>query len=435
MLKIKNKFLFFCSTIVGSIAFYPALITIAFLILAIIMLQTENYGVSKYMSENVPYIIVNNKDTARTILSTIISGIMSIMVFSFSMVMLLLNQASSNFSPRVLPSLIANKKHQFVLGVFIGTIVYCLLVTINILPDHRTYNVPGFATFFGVLLGLFCLALFVYFLHSISKSIQIGYILEKLYKDTLQGIESEIAKKSQRRKVLPNHNNWQTVRSTETGYLQRIIEQHLLDFAKKHETSILITVPEGKFVIKDEPICKVANGLDEETRKEIASCLLFSTEERIEQNFVMGFKQITEIVVKAMSPGINDPGTALIGIDYLSELFRRRMELPDNVELDIKMKEGDSEQRQEKVFLKNTPFEDIFYLNIASIRQYIRQDVVVLLRLLDFYKSLLNVKNIPDDKEKFLKKQLHFLLSDIKEHITNQGDRSHLMEIGENLLK
>jgi uncharacterized membrane protein len=434
MLKIQNKLLHLYSKIIGSIAFYPVVITIIFSVFAVIMLQIENYGISKYIGKNVQYIIVNNKDTARTILSTLIGGIMSIMVFSFSMVMLLLNQASSNFSPRVLPSLIANKRHQFVLGVFIGTIVYCLLISINILPNHRTYSVPGVATFVGVLLGLFCLALFVYFLHSISKSIQIGYILENLYKDTLQEIESEIEKNNQRINELPKHESWQMIYSTETGYLQKIIKPHLLDVAKKHKTSILIFLSESRFIIKDEPIGKITNNLDEEARKEISSCLLFNSEERIEQNFATGFKQITEIVVKAMSPGINDPGTALVGIDYLSELFRKRMQLPDNVELSINSKKSDDKKHDEKVYLKNTSFEEIFYLNIVAIRQYIRHDVVVLLRLLDFYKSLLNVKNIAADKENFLKKQLKSLLSDIKEHITNEGDRDYLIKIGSKLL-
>lgn len=435
MLKIKNKILQLYAKIVGSIAFYPALITVGFVIFAIIMLQTEVHGISKYIGENVQYIIVNNKDTARTILSTIIGGTISIMVFSFSMVMLLLNQASANFSPRVLPSLIANKKHQFVLGMFIGTIVYCLLVSINILPDHRSYSVPGVATFMGVLLGLFCLALFVYFLHSISKSIQIGHILENLYKDTLTEIESAIEKKNQRKDELPKVDNWHIIRSNRTGYLQEIVEQHLTDLARKHETSILIFHAEGKFIIKDEPIGRVEKKLEEEAKKEIASCLLFSSEERIEQNFVLGFKQITEIVVKAMSPGINDPGTALVGIDYLSELFRKRMQLPDNSELTIYAKEGENEEKPEKVYLKNTTFDNIFYLNTTAIRQYARHDVVVMFRLLDLYKSLLNVKDITDGKQQFLKKQLKSLLEDLKENITNKEDLERLQKTGNQLLK
>lgn len=430
MLRIKNKILQFYSKIVGSIAFYPAIITVAFSAFAIIMLKAENHGISKYVGENVQHIVVNNKDTARTILSTIIGGIMSLTVFSFSMVMLLLNQASSNFSPRVLPSLVSNKKHQSVLGIFLGTIVFCLLVSINILPDHRSYSVPGVTTFIGVVLGLFCLAVFVYFLHSISRSIQIGYILEKLYTETLSEVESKIAEneeRGQRKKELPDSKNWQTIYSPQTGYLQEIIEQALMDLVEKHETSILIEATKGTFIIKNEAIGRIKKELDEDAKTDISSCLLFSSEERIEQNFVLGFKQITEVVVKAMSPGINDPGTALVGIDYLSELFRKRMQLPDNTELTCEEGNG-------KVYLRNTSFKEIFYLNIVSIRQYTRHDVVVLIRLLDLFKSLLNVRNIEKRNQIFLQKQLQSLLEDIEEHITNKEDKSRLFAIGKPLL-
>jgi len=430
MLKIKNKIFRFYSKIVGSIAFYPAIITFAFSAFAIIMLKVENHGISKYVGENVQHIVVNNKDTARTILSTIIGGIMSLTVFSFSMVMLLLNQASSNFSPRVLPSLVSNKKHQSVLGIFLGTIVFCLLVSINILPDHRSYSVPGVTTFIGVVLGLFCLAVFVYFLHSISKSIQIGYVLEKLYTETLSEVESKIVEDEecgQRRKELPDSKNWQTIYSSQTGYLQEIMEQHLTSLAKKHKTSILIEAIKGTFIIKNEVIGYIKKELDEDAKMDINTCLLFSSEERIEQNFVLGFKQISEVVVKAMSPGINDPGTALVGIDYLSELFRNRMKLPDNIEIA-------SEEKNGKVYISTTSFEEIFYLNIVSIRQYGRHDVVVLIRLLDLFKSLLNVRNIEKSHQIFLQKQLQSLLEDIEEHIINKEDKSRLFAIGKPLL-
>lgn len=428
MLKLKNKFLGLYSQVVGSIAFYPSLVTLFFVVLAVLMLQIENYGISKYVTDKVQYIIVNNKDTARTILTTIVGGVMSIMVFSFSMVMLLLSQASSNFSPRVLPSLIANKKHQLVLGFFIGTIVYCLLVTMNILPDHRSYSVPGVATFVGVILGLHCLALFVYFLHSISRSIQIGYILETLYKTTLQRIEEEIDTMHHRVEQLPDDSNWENLYSNKTGYLQDIVEQHLKELAEEHETSIHILVEEGRFIIEGEVVGKVERDLDATARDMIVSCLLFSSEERIAQNLVYGIKQITEIIVKAMSPGINDPGTALIGIDYLSELFIKRMHLPDNK---LFQKNGS----QLEVGIREATFEHIFYLSMVSIRQYVRHDVVVILKLIDLFKSLLKTDGLRKDKEKFLRKELASLMEDVKAHIKNTSDQEYLVKLGAAITK
>ena len=264
MLKLKNYLLVIYQKITGSIAFYPMLIVVVFIIGAITMLRTESLGISKSISEEVPYFIVNNADTARTILSTIIGGILSIMVFSFSMVMLLLNQASSQFSPRVLPSLIANKKHQFVLGVLIGTIAYCLIVIINILPNHRIYETPGVATFFGVILSFVCLGLFVYFLHSISRSIQIDVILNKIYQETRASIEKEQEFNKHRTIDIPNIDQWTTVYSDKTGYLKEISRDYLLELADTHETDIFITAEEGKFILKGDPVGKIKLSSDKD---------------------------------------------------------------------------------------------------------------------------------------------------------------------------
>ncbi|MDY7394972.1 DUF2254 family protein [Aureibaculum sp. 2210JD6-5] len=100
--------------VVHSIAFYPVLISLTYLLLAIGGLQVENLELISSLKKKIPYIFIEDYETARSILSTIIGGILSLTVFSFTMVMVVLNQASSNFSPRLLPNLISNKKHHYI---------------------------------------------------------------------------------------------------------------------------------------------------------------------------------------------------------------------------------------------------------------------------------------------------------------------------------
>ena len=96
MIKLKNYFLSIYRAVLSSIAFYPAIISLGFLVLAILALTLESNGLTQYLLDNAPFLVINNADTARTILSTFIAGLLSLTVFSFSMVMLILNQASSN---------------------------------------------------------------------------------------------------------------------------------------------------------------------------------------------------------------------------------------------------------------------------------------------------------------------------------------------------
>ena len=103
--KIKNKVYALYLDIISSIAFYPTLITFSMFMLALALLSWEDNDATKWLIERHPYFVITNADTARTILGALIGGIISLTVFSFSMVMVLLNQASSNFSHRLLPGL------------------------------------------------------------------------------------------------------------------------------------------------------------------------------------------------------------------------------------------------------------------------------------------------------------------------------------------
>ena len=116
MLQFITKVKLLFNNLTGKIGFYPSLFAFGGLCLGFIMLYAESQGISKFLIENAPKLVINDADTARTLLSTFIGGIISLMVFSFSMVMILLNQASNNYSPRILPGLISNKRHQYVLG-------------------------------------------------------------------------------------------------------------------------------------------------------------------------------------------------------------------------------------------------------------------------------------------------------------------------------
>jgi len=116
--------------VLRSIAFYPVLISVVFFLMALLLLQFETIELAKSLKEKVPYFFIKDKETSRAILTTLISGVLSLTVFSFTMVMVVLSQASTNFSPRLLPGLVSNKRHQIILGVYIGSLLYCILVLI-----------------------------------------------------------------------------------------------------------------------------------------------------------------------------------------------------------------------------------------------------------------------------------------------------------------
>src|SRR5690606_4683034 len=99
-------------------------------------------------------------------------------------------QASSNFSPRVLPGLISNRNHQFVLGIYLATILYNTFTLVGINPqENDKYQLPGFSVLIGIILTVICLGAFLYFIHSISQSIQVNNILDSIYKKAKKRLE------------------------------------------------------------------------------------------------------------------------------------------------------------------------------------------------------------------------------------------------------
>lgn len=171
--------------LVSSIGFYPSMIAVLFLLFAIMTMSLEYVDFIKDIKELISVVLVDSEENARTILSTLAGSIISLTVFSFSMVMIVLNSASASLSPRVIPGLITRKSHQMVLGFYLGSIIYSIIMLININKlDGGEVAVPSLGVFFALVFGLISLALFVFFIHSISRAIQVDNVLNDLYKHT-----------------------------------------------------------------------------------------------------------------------------------------------------------------------------------------------------------------------------------------------------------
>lgn len=421
-LSVKVKSIYYAT--IQSIAFYPAIISIAFFLFALLALYTEFLGISQYIKGNLAFIMVDHVDTARSVVNTLMGGIITLTVFSFSMVMLVLNQASASFTPRVIPGLITQKSNQIVLGFYLGTIIYLLLISSNIQSDFFEFEIPRIAIFLGICFGLACLGLFVYFISSISNSIQIGNIVKQLYKQTKKKLESEIDSGAHTSESeISDTNDWKVVKSPLSGYLHKIEVVDFLHIAEENRLKIQFLIPIGSFIVKNNPLMKIENasGFDQEIEERLLKHCIFFHQEIISQNFIHGFKHITEIAVKALSPAINDPGTAKNCIDYLTDLFALRMQLSD-YEMLCK------EKGRPLVFLQEISLDDLLYFCLTAIREYGKSDPIIMFNLLDAIKSLLGI----NDNLKchtLLMKHAGIIIETAKNHIKNSADREKLNEV------
>ncbi len=425
MKQIFYRTLSFFNIIESKIAFYPTVLAFFGVFFAFFMMYLENMGISKYLLDKAPALVVDNGNTALTILSALISGLISVIVFSFSMVMLLLSQASSNYSPRLLPGLISDKKHQIILGIYLSTILYNIFTLFSIQPTGDKYQLPGFAVLMGIIGTVICLYAFIFFIHNISQSIQISNILERIYTESIGRLNTLVTKEKEHLQPFPDSEGWYKYYSKNNGYLQNISYTNLINICKEQETKLLILPVKGIFVLQGIPVFQSRKELDQDCVNKILNNFNFAREELIEDNYILGFKQFTEIIVKAMSPGINDPGTAINAIDYLTELFALRM-----------LKKDTNIIRQDEVpylRIKTINFKDLLYQVLASIRTYCKHDITLAQKLLIMLNYLLHQPTYNEDYKEAINLEIHTLLTDAKKAIDNERDVEVLFTLAKNM--
>lgn len=424
MKEVYYRTLAFFGNIKSKIAFYPTVLALTGILTAFLMMYLEELGVSKYLFTKFPAVMVENGDTALTVLSALITGLISMMVFSFSMVMLLLSQASNNYSPRLLPGLISDKVHQIILGIYLATILYLIFILFSIHPSEDEYSIPGFSVLLGIFSTVLCIYAFIYFIHNISQSIQISKILDRIFLAAKHELSNLIEQEKEDVPEFPSSGHWYEYFTENSGYLQNVAELNLLNICKEKNTMLHILPVKGIFVLKGIPLFKSQKELDEETVKHILSNFNFARGELVNENYVLAFKQITEIIVKAMSPGINDPGTALNGIDYLTELFSLRMQKKDRYIVTA----------EKKVYLKiNTVnFDELLYNVMASIRNYCNHDIILVQKLLLMFHYLKIQPSYEPVMFSCLNRETNLLLEDAKAALTNPADFKRAMKMAEN---
>jgi uncharacterized membrane protein len=407
------------NAIVNSIAFYPALISCIYIMLVILLVYFDYTPLAQSIKSTSVLFIFKETETAQTILTTLITGIMSLMALSFSMVMVVLSQATNNISPKVMQGLIAEKEPQFVLGNQLGTVVYCLILLLLLRQEQLSY-IPSFSILFSVLIGILSMILFVYFIHNIARSIQITNIVKDIHDTTLK-VLAKVGKQDRYKadvdtsafKSLPHD-----FPTDKPGFMQEINTKRIVKLASKHNMVIRIHGFLTDYVVSGRTLFHAniaTEELPESTKKQIYNSIIFYHNENVKRNYVYGFTQLSEVAVKALSPGINDPGIACLCIQYLSNMFLSLYNL--NEQSAFVDKDGEV-----RLIVNRIPFKDLLNMCITPIRQYGSKDIKVVRALL----GLIAVVAVRDKAEKkyrhVLNEQAKAILSGIKEHLSNIND-------------
>ncbi|HEO99092.1 MAG TPA: DUF2254 domain-containing protein [Epsilonproteobacteria bacterium] len=330
---IVNKLIQFWDNLQSSFWFLPFLIVLSSVVYAIVLIQADYVGANRWLTLW-PRIFGVGADGARDMLSTLASSTMSVMGITFSMTLLALSLASSQYTSRILRNFMHSHITQVTLGTFAGIYVYCLIVMHAIRTGDVPF-VPTLAVFFAFTLVFGGIAILIFFIHHIASSIQASSIIASVTHETNASIDrlfpekrestADHTKGEEKKRLLPSldERTWYAVPAKMSGYIQNIDHDTIMGLARDRRTIVRMDHGIGAFVVKDTTLVSLALTYppDQETVAALNEAYSIDRHRTVEQDTAFGIRQIVDMALKALSPGVNDISTAVMCIDSLTEIL------------------------------------------------------------------------------------------------------------------
>jgi uncharacterized membrane protein len=319
-------------------------------------------------------------------LSVIASSMITVASLIFSITMLSLQLASSQFGPRTLGNFMRDRSNQIVLGTFIATFLYCLFVLRSVRGTEGSSFVPHIAVAFGVLMAAASVAVLLYFIHHIATSIRVETLLENLAVEGCAAVDQVFPERlghgpadEAAGKTLPYdfEADSRQIPADSDGYVQYIGGDVLMRLATKNDLVLQIAarpgvfVTEGACVIAAYPKARVSDEIEEDLR----GAVVIGRDRTPYQDLEFAIRRIVELAQRSLSPGINDPTTALYCIDRLGQVLGRvaDRDIPSPMRLD--------EGGQLRVLTEVFDLGDVTCRAFAAIARYGMTDADVVTRL------------------------------------------------------
>lgn len=401
---MKAKLIYLWEMIQTSFWFVPLLLVLAAIGSAIGLIfldSTIDYKPSGAMG----YLFSGGAEAARSILSTIAGAMLSVAGTVFSITLVALTLASSQFGPRLLRNFMHDRLNQTVLGAYIATFIYCLLVLRTVKSDNDLDFIPNFSILFAIAVAVANIFLLIIFIHHISLGIQADRVIsdsdknlnkniDRLFPNQEKEVDSELLV-SRAQEMLNVLMVTDVVKSQKDGYLQMIDLDRLLELAHDHDLLVTLLNRPGEFVVKEQPLAKVhaRKQTDEDLLKRVRGAMIIGGQRTPLQDVEFAIHQMVEVAARALSPGINDPFTAITCIDKLTATLSHltRARFPEKYRCDT-----DGVPRVE---VRPVNFAGLIDASFNQIRQYGERSPSVLIRLMESLGTLQAFARADDQRE------------------------------------
>lgn len=275
-----------------------------------------------------PFVLTSTVDSAREVLGVVASATITVAGIAFSVSLLVIQQASSQYSPRVVHSLFRDPFNRRVMGVAVGTFTYCLIALRAVrspLEEGGEPVVPNLTVALAVVLGVGAILAIVAFIDHNAHTMEASQILGRISEDTKRQFDRswpEPDSASDGVSHMPPEKG-HTVRFCSSGWLQQISPEQLLDLVPDGGTVRLETAV-GRYAVEGTPLCTIWPAPDdpEEAAGSAAQAIHVGPVRTMQQDPSYGLRQLADVALLALSPGVNDPTTAQEAIFHLTDVLR-----------------------------------------------------------------------------------------------------------------
>lgn len=342
---------------------------------------------------------------ARSLLATIAGSLISVAGVVFSITIVALTLASNQFGPRILRNFMRDKGNQFVLGTFVASFVFCLLILRQVHGGEGDTQVfvPQVSVLIAVVLALASIGVLIYFIHHISISIQATNLLARIAKELMVTVDRLFPDQAFPGEQSPGPKletsqipecDWAAVRAETGGYLQRVDHHGLLQVATERDFLAKVVRRAGHFLVSGDVVVYVhpATKLDDRVQELLRSLFSVDVQRGFSDDPELGLNQLVEVGVRALSPGTNDPFTAMECADWLAEVlshWTRRQ--PPRTSL------WDANGRL-RVIAYAEEFADTIDQAFNQLRQNSARQLAVMIRLLESIGRIANHVSTPSDR-------------------------------------
>ncbi len=381
------------------------------------------------------------QEGARLVVSAVAGSMITAASLVFSMTLVALSFVSQQLGPRIILRFMEDRPTQIVLGAFVATFIYSLIVLGVIGTRYDTNFIPVLSVYVSALLAILSLALMIHFIHHIATNIQADAVVAALGHQLLAAIEARDKRHAELSKFIPSqeydryreaiHAEGHAIAATGSGYIQSIDEAGAVDLAQQNGLKIAFALRPGQFVLEGTPLAYVSLSNSDDSDNvngDIEDLCILGERRTRQQNIEFEINALVEVALRALSPSMNDPLTA---VACANRMFVGLAKLT--------CRSGQARvlvSQEDEAVAFPLPQDFGHYLNAAvtPLRRAGKSDLILVCNLLGLLRDL---GLTTDDKEDLdaIRDQVRALLLDCKEFYQSEPDREKLRSVAHEALE